>query len=125
MNRSANRIVNRVVILAPNWLGDAVMALPAIADVRRALPAANITIAARSPVAPLFAMVGDVDDTIVLSRAASMINPSTWQEMGTELAGRNFDAALLLPNSIHSALIASRAGIANVGAIAATGAAGS
>jgi heptosyltransferase-2 len=114
MNCSANRIVNRLVILAPNWLGDAVMALPAIADVRRALPAATITIAARSPVAPLFAMVSDVDDTVVLSRAASMINPSTWQEMGSELAGRHFDAALLLPNSIHSALIASRAGIAEV-----------
>ena len=30
--------MNRLVILAPNWLGDAVMALPAIADVRRASP---------------------------------------------------------------------------------------
>jgi ADP-heptose:LPS heptosyltransferase len=27
--------MKRLVILAPNWLGDAVMALPAIADVRR------------------------------------------------------------------------------------------
>jgi lipopolysaccharide heptosyltransferase II len=114
MNRSANRIVNRLVILAPNWLGDAVMALPAIADVRRAFPEATITIAARSSVAPLFAMVDDVDDTIVLSRAASMMSPSTWQEMGAELAGGRFEAALLLPNSIHSALIANRAGIADV-----------
>ena len=32
--------VSRVVVFAPNWLGDAVMALPAIADIRRALPAA-------------------------------------------------------------------------------------
>ena len=30
--------MERLVILAPNWLGDAVMALPAIADVRRAAP---------------------------------------------------------------------------------------
>ncbi len=113
MNRRVNRIVNRLVILAPNWLGDAVMALPAIADVRRAFPGATITIAARSTVAPLFAMVSDVDDTIVLSRA-SVMSPSTWQEIGSELAGGRFDAALLLPNSIHSALIASRAGIAEV-----------
>jgi heptosyltransferase-2 len=114
MNRSVNRIVNRLVILAPNWLGDAVMALPAIADVRRAFPEATITMAARSTVAPLFAMVSDVDGTIVLPRAASVMNPSTWQELGSELAGGRFDAALLLPNSIHSALIASRAGIADV-----------
>ena len=40
--------MKRLVILAPNWLGDAVMALPAIADVRRAAPGAPITVAARA-----------------------------------------------------------------------------
>ena len=30
--------VDRLLVVAPNWLGDAVMALPAIADVRRASP---------------------------------------------------------------------------------------
>src|SRR5438876_631752 len=38
--------VKRLLIVAPNWLGDAVMALPAIADVRRALPDAAMTVAA-------------------------------------------------------------------------------
>ena len=33
--------MKRLVILAPNWLGDAVMALPAIADVRRGAPGAS------------------------------------------------------------------------------------
>ena len=37
--------MSHMVILAPNWLGDAVMALPAIADVRRELPGASIAIA--------------------------------------------------------------------------------
>jgi ADP-heptose:LPS heptosyltransferase len=37
--------MNRLVILAPNWLGDAVMALPAIADVRRVNADAHITVA--------------------------------------------------------------------------------
>ena len=36
------RTVRRVLVLSPNWLGDAVMALPAIADVRRALSAARV-----------------------------------------------------------------------------------
>jgi len=34
--------VSRLVVLAPNWLGDAVMALPAVADIRRYFPAATI-----------------------------------------------------------------------------------
>lgn len=87
--------VRRLVIIAPNWLGDAVMALPAIADVRRALPGASVTVAARASVAPLFEMVADVD---VLDAGASLI-------------GQWFDAALLLPNSFHAALMARRAGI--------------
>ena len=58
--------VARFVVFAPNWLGDAVMALPAIAAVRRAAPAASIAIAARPPIAPLFSMVPGIDDVVVL-----------------------------------------------------------
>ena len=92
--------MNRLVILAPNWLGDAVMALPAIADVRRAVPSASITVAARGSIAPLFALAPDVDETLTLGGA----------EAETLAAGR-FDTALLLPNSTRAALVARRAGI--------------
>ncbi len=94
----------RLVILAPNWLGDAVMALPAIADVRRALPAATIAVAARPSVAPLFAMVRDVDDVVALSRRAL-------DDGSRELRGGGYDTALLLPNSLKSAFTVLRAGI--------------
>jgi heptosyltransferase-2 len=103
--------MNRLVILAPNWLGDAVMAQPAVADVRRAHPDATIVVAARRAVAPLFALVPEVDETIVLARPARLGDPQTWRTIGAELAGGAFDAALLLPNSLHAALVASRAGI--------------
>src|SRR2546422_5499845 len=89
--------MNRLVILAPNWLGDAVMALPAIADVRREWPRADITVAARPAVAPLFRIVpgiNDVNDVVDVDHLDD-----------------GFDAALLLPNSFRSALLARRAGI--------------
>lgn len=87
--------MNRLVILAPNWLGDAVMAQPAIAGVRRALPGARVTIASRPAIAPLFGMMPEVDETIAV-----------------DAIGRGaFDAALLLPNSFHSALVAYRAAV--------------
>jgi heptosyltransferase-2 len=104
--------MKRLVILAPNWLGDAVMALPAIADVRRASPSATIAVAARAAIAPLFSLVPGVDETIVLQRPATIGRVGGWRSIGTELAGREFDTALLLPNSMHAALMASRAGIA-------------
>jgi heptosyltransferase-2 len=103
--------MNRLVILAPNWLGDAVMALPAIADVRRAAPAAHITVAARSSVAGLFALAPTVDEVLVLERRASIGRVGSWRDMGRDLIARNFDTALLLPNSIHAALVAERARI--------------
>jgi heptosyltransferase-2 len=103
--------MQRLVILAPNWLGDAVMALPAIADVRRGLATAHITVAARAAVAPLFQLVPDVNDTIVLGRGASLARVGSWADMGVEMRGRGFEAALLFPNSIHAALLAHRATI--------------
>src|SRR4051812_4988181 len=46
--------VRRLAVIAPTWLGDAVMSLPAIADLRRGLPDATIDSVARPSVAPLF-----------------------------------------------------------------------
>jgi heptosyltransferase-2 len=96
-------VSRRLIVLAPNWLGDAVMALPAIADVRRALPDATIDLAARPSIAPLGAMIASVERTIVLRRGADSVR--TLQQ------GR-YDAALLLPNSFNTAWLAWRAGIA-------------
>jgi heptosyltransferase II len=93
--------VKRLVVFAPNWLGDAVMALPAIADVRRGLPAASVDVAARPSVAPLFAMVPDVADVVSIDRGRVV----------AALRDRQYDAALLLTNSFQSALSARRAGI--------------
>src|ERR1700674_3854864 len=83
------RPVNRAIIFAPNWLGDAVMALPAIADVRRGLPRATIAIAARQSVAPLFGMVPGIDEVITLADGVE-------KGVGTN---PSFETAILLPNS--------------------------
>jgi len=88
--------VDRLLVVAPNWLGDAVMALPAIADLVRAWPGTALTVAARDTVAPLFDLVPGVA-AVVRADALS--------------AGVPYDAALLLTNSFHSALTAWRAGI--------------
>jgi heptosyltransferase-2 len=100
--------VTRFVVFAPNWLGDAVMALPAIADMRRALPDASLTIAARPAIAPLFGMVPGIDDVVVLEKRGR-------ESFSRSARGNDprplFDTAILLPNSFHAALTAWRAGI--------------
>ena len=100
--------VARFVVFAPNWLGDAVMALPAIADVRRALPDASLTVAARPAIAPLFSLVPGIDDVLVLEKRGR--ESFSWK--GREKDSRPlFDTAVLLPNSFHAALTAWRAGV--------------
>ena len=96
---------NRLVIMAPNWLGDAVRALPAIDDVRRGSSGASVAIAARRAIAPLFQLVRGIDETIVLDQKTSRASVA-------EFDARAFETALLLPNSVHAALVAYRAGIA-------------
>jgi heptosyltransferase-2 len=96
----------RFVVFAPNWLGDAVMALPAIAHVRRAAPDASLTIAARPGVAPLFSLVPGIDDVVELGkRGRESFSWSAREKDSRPL----FDTAILLPNSFHVALTAWRA----------------
>jgi heptosyltransferase-2 len=101
-----------IVVIAPNWLGDAVMALPALADVRVHFADASLTVAARRSVAPMFDMVPGVDAVVTLPGRGGLRAIASWQEDARVLAGGSFDTAILLPNSFATALIASRAGIA-------------
>jgi heptosyltransferase-2 len=101
--------VNRFVVFAPNWLGDAVMALPAIADLRRAAAGASVAIAAQPAIAPLFSLVPGIDDVVVLDAKKG-------RESSSLVSRENdprplFDIAILLPNSFSVALRAWRAGV--------------
>jgi heptosyltransferase-2 len=92
----------RLLTFAPNWLGDAVMALPALAEVRRALPATTVDVAARPSVAPLFTMVPGVNRVLSIGRGRSGVEP---------LREGRYDAALLFPNSFSAARLAWSVGI--------------
>lgn len=105
---------SRLVIRAPNWLGDAVMALPALAAVRAALPDTHITIAAIASVAPMF-----LEETPAAPDEVLRL-PDRGHE-AKALAGGSFDAGLLLPNSFGSAWIMRRSGIPEMWGFATNG----
>jgi heptosyltransferase-2 len=104
-------MTQRLVVIAPNWLGDAVMALPAIADVRRHFQSAQFTVAARPSVAPIFTMVEGVDAVVTMPGGGGLSALAGWSEDVRALTPGSFDTAILFPNSFASAWIASRAGI--------------
>lgn len=96
-----------IVIRPPNWLGDAVLALPAIAALREAWPSSHLTIAAVPAVAALFR-----EDTDV--RADRVIDlPSGNRAVIAALQGGGFDRGVLFPNSWRSAWQLWRAGVAD------------
>jgi len=100
-----------VVVLAPNWLGDAVMALPAIGDVRRRFPAARLVVAARRAVAEVFELVPGVDARVTLEWSGRWWQRRAFTADVRRLRQLGADLALLLPNSFAAVWLARRAAI--------------
>lgn len=105
-------MTDRLAVIAPNWLGDAVMALPALADLRRHFAAAHLTVAARPSVAPLFTMVEGVDRVITLPGGGGWKALTGWSDDVAALSGQSIDTSVLLPNSFASAWVVTKANIA-------------
>ena len=101
----------RILVIAPNWLGDAVMALPAVADVRRRFAGARLVVAARRSVAPLFDMVPGVDEVITLGWGGQPLRRAALRADVDRLTAERADVAILLPNSFGTAWLVSRAGV--------------
>src|SRR2546427_12115029 len=60
--------MSRVCVRATNWLGDAVMSLPAIRAIRQVFQHAHIAVVARPPVADLYARETSIDQVIAYPR---------------------------------------------------------
>ena len=96
----------RILILAPNWLGDAVMALPAMDDVRRRFPGARLMVAARPSVARLFTMTPAVDEVIELGWRGRVTQVGALRRDVAQLRKLGADLAILFPNSFAAAWMA-------------------
>jgi heptosyltransferase-2 len=97
---------SNILIRATNWLGDAVMSLPALEAIRDRFPRARIALLAKPSVADLYSRESVADEVILYD------SPSRWR-MGRQLRPRGFDCAILLQNAFEAAWIARVAGIPN------------
>jgi heptosyltransferase-2 len=94
--------LERILIRLPNWLGDALMARPALHAVRAAYPDARITAAGPGPLLELLRPEG-------LWQGEEAVRPAVPGLAGRLRAAR-LDAALVLPPSFSSAWLAFSAG---------------
>src|SRR4030067_1011398 len=89
--------INNVLIVAPNWLGDAVLALPAIAGIRKLFPASRITVLGLPHICELFKESPYADQRLIYS--------DTLLSTIRNIKKDKFDLAILFPNSFRTALI--------------------
>jgi heptosyltransferase-2 len=103
--------IDRILIRAVNWLGDAVMTTPAIGAIRTSFPSARITLLATPLVAELFSPHKDIDEVILYDKKGLHAGLAGRFRLARELKKRRFDMAILLQNALDAALIARLAGI--------------
>jgi heptosyltransferase-2 len=91
-----------LLVCAPNWLGDAVMATPFLFALRRRLPAAAITLYCRSYVAEVFRRCPACDSLVEYERTSVGARISA---IAARIPRSGYDACFVLPPSFSSALV--------------------
>ncbi|MBI2957131.1 MAG: lipopolysaccharide heptosyltransferase II [Acidobacteria bacterium] len=101
----------KILVRVPNWVGDAVMSLPALRKLREKFPAADITVLARPSVAGLYASVAGVNRVLVFDHRGRHRGLAGLERLAAELRRERFDLAVLFQNAFQAAWLAFRAGI--------------
>lgn len=99
------------MVRSTNWVGDAVMTTPAMADLRKAFPDAEIVVIANPLVAQLFTYHPYCDRVIVYDKKGSHKGLAGLWRFAGQLRKEGFDLAVLLQNAIDAAILAFCAGI--------------
>ena len=101
----------RILIRATNWVGDAILALPALRQVRARFPDAVIAMVAKPYVADLYRDQELCDELILYNPQGEHRGWSGRERLAKEIRGKKFDVVLLLQNAFEAAWLAWRAGI--------------
>jgi heptosyltransferase-2 len=88
----------RILVRSSNWLGDAIMSIPAVRAIKAGRPDVHVTVAAPARLAPVWQLVPDVD--LVLPLESKSVFATAHLIRGQA----PFDVSILFPNSLRSAL---------------------
>jgi lipopolysaccharide heptosyltransferase II len=88
----------RILIRSSNWLGDAVMSVPAVRAIKKGRPDAHVIILAPKKIAPMWKLISEVDEIL------SLPNKSLFSAVRLIRRQERFDVAILFSNSLRAAL---------------------
>jgi len=101
----------KILVVAPSWIGDTILAQPLLALLKQHNPGARIEVLAADWSAPLLGRMTEVDAVISNPFHHGEFSFGARRALGRRLAGADFAEAYVLPNSWKSALVPFFAGI--------------
>ena len=94
-----------ILIIAPNWIGDAVMTQPLLATLKAQYPESKIDVLASNWVAPIYRACSEVHTVIEAKFEHKQLQWDLRRQLAKELSLKKYQACFVLPNSFKSALI--------------------
>ena len=101
----------RIAVFVPGWIGDAVMATPALRALRAHFESSWIALVGKAGALEILRGADLADGTITDTSAGRPWRPLRLQRTAWRVRAGRFDLALLLPNSFRVALLAMMAGV--------------
>jgi len=95
----------RILVIAPHWIGDAVMSLPLISLIHTKFPNFNIDVLCTPWVSPIYRACPDVKTIMERDFEHGALQWGLRQATAQELKKQGYEMAFVLPNSLKSALI--------------------
>ena len=103
--------MTKILIIAPSWVGDTVMAQPLFMRLKDRDPDTLIDVFAPAWVAPILRRMPEVNEVVTNPFAHGELKLKVRWKMARAFARSRYDQAIVLPNSLKSALIPCFAGI--------------
>lgn len=97
--------MHSILIIAPNWIGDAVMTQPLLAALKAQYPESKIDVLASTWVAPIYRACAEVHTVIEAKFEHKQLQWGLRRQLAKKLSEKNYHACFILPNSFKSALI--------------------
>ncbi len=94
-----------LLIIAPNWIGDAVMTEPLITKLKEIHPHSRIDVLSTPWVASVMRAIPAVDEVITANLKHGLLQWEERKALAKQLEKKNYSHAYVLPNSFKSALI--------------------
>src|SRR5512147_2608590 len=102
---SAIMSIKKILVVAPSWVGDTMLIQPMLRRLRERYPDCELDILAPPWTEALLRVMPEVHDVIINPFPHGALQLGARRRLGKELREKRYDKAIVLPNSLKSALV--------------------